>query len=106
MGWSGEWRWVQEPDFFIDQDSLADYPGAADDLKGEICDWIERDPIGLSEPYPNADGDPRPRRYFFTRDIPRLGIHNPKMILFRVEPEPESGPRFVTGTDLLDDPDV
>lgn len=108
-GWDGEWRWTEHPLFVEDCKELDVDPGEVDWLRGVIADSILENPIaGSVEAYEPYDSRYDPNvRYFRTLDSPGLNHLEPRLIVFRVEPVPESGSvRLLTGLALWNDPDA
>lgn len=106
-GWSGEWKWTETPEFAQDCDELHVDPGEVDWLRVEIGEWLCEDPLKRSNPVYQED-DPRYEpdvRYFRTVDAPAFSEMDAKLVIFRIEAEPQGGdsPRELTGLALWDD---
>jgi hypothetical protein len=99
-----DWKWTEMPQFSTDCEEL---PGDASFIHWVITEAILARPLQGSKPlFPH--GDPSHNmwvRYFKTIEAPGLGYVWPRIVVFRVEPEPEKEgePRELTGLALLDD---
>lgn len=100
------WKWTETPEFAEDCSAFDDDPGEVDYIRGLIADTPLEDPIAGSNPL--LDGFDTGIRYFRTSEAPGLSHLPAKVIIFRIEDEPEdeNAPRELTGLALWDDEDV
>jgi hypothetical protein len=105
-----EWKWTETPEFREDCARLHDDPGEIDFIHWVITDAILRNPLQGSKPlFPFGDPSHNPWvRWFRTIQSPGANYLYPRIVIFRVEPEPaeEGVPRELTGLALLDDDDA
>jgi hypothetical protein len=97
------WKWTESPEFTEDCRTFASDPGEVDYVRGLIADTPLEDPFAASNPL--LDEIDTGIRYFRTLDAPGLSHLPPKIVIFRIEDEPEDedAPRELTGLALWDD---
>jgi hypothetical protein len=97
------WKWTETPEFVQDCQALDLDPGEVDFIRGIISDSILEDPVAGSNPL--LDEVDTGTRYFRTLEAPGLSHLPPKIVVFRIEDEPddENAPRELTGLALWED---
>lgn len=81
------WKWTETPEFADDCRAFDDDPGEVDYIRGLIGDTVIENPYLASNPL--LDEVDTGIRYFRTLESPGLSHLPPKVILFKIEDEPQ-----------------